>query len=86
MGRLFLDWCAPVKENSCYLAPARLAMRGRFGGGLNGWPAGMRQRETRHYRTKNAMRGGTISGYPLGPSECQRTVKELPSDCQGDFR
>jgi hypothetical protein len=31
MRRLFLDWCAPVKENSCYLPLACLAMNERFG-------------------------------------------------------
>jgi len=62
MGRLFPDWCAPVKENSCYFASACFAMNERFGVGPDGWPARMRQCETRHFRTKNAIRSGTISG------------------------
>jgi hypothetical protein len=51
-------------------------MNERFGVDLDGWPARMRQRETRHFQTKNAMRGGTIS--PLSPRP-----KRLPNNCQG---
>jgi hypothetical protein len=33
MGRLFSDWWAAVKENSCHEAPACLAMNRRFAPG-----------------------------------------------------
>jgi hypothetical protein len=56
-------------------------MRERFGVGPGGSPAGIRQRETRHFQTKNAMRGGTISELsvmPKGlPKNCQRIAKGI---------
>jgi hypothetical protein len=56
-------------------------MNERFGVDLDGWPAGMRQHETRHFQTKNAMRGGTISELsvmPKGlPKNCQRIAKGI---------
>jgi hypothetical protein len=50
------------KKNSCHIVFGCVAMNERFGVGLDGGAAGMRQHETRHFQTKNAMRGGTILG------------------------